>query len=123
MNAKRNKLPQSNQKPEEHYHLLSRHRGFIKIAYRPALDADVFSMAYGRCDKFCQDNCRILGYDTRHGHDPVEYGPCHRHYLGNKKPFPLTEYSVVFEKFCAQWQAIDTHFENHESLDSFDLAE
>ncbi len=111
------------QKGEESYHVLSGNRGYLKVSYTPHIDGDQFSMAYGCPRQFAQDNGRILGYDTRHGHDPIEFGPCHRHYLAQKHPYPVAQYPVVYEIFAAQWPAIDKHFKEHGSLNNFTLPE
>lgn len=110
-------------KSEEYYHVLSGKRGFLKVSYHPLDSGDQFSMAFGRSDKFCQDNGRILGYDTRHGHDPLEYGPCHRHYLAKKEAFHLSEYQLVYGIFSTQWPKIDVYFKHNDSLDNFHLTE
>jgi len=108
-------------KPQETYRVLTKNRGFIKVQYKPGLASDVFSMAYGCPSKFSEDNGRVLGYDTRHGHDSADYGPCHRHYLAKKQAFYLSQYEQVFEIFSTQWPAIIQHFSNHDTLDNFQL--
>lgn len=108
-------------KPEERCHVLSGKRGFIKVAHKPSDTDEQFSLAYGRCDRFIMDNCRILGYDTRHTHDPIEFGPCHRHYLGTKDKFHLSKFVEVYDVFCSQWLSIDRHFGTYDSLDNFIL--
>lgn len=119
--SKKQKKKTEHRKPEERCHILSGKRGFIKVSYKPSDSDEQFSLVYGRCDRFAKDNCRILGYDTRHAHDPVEFGPCHRHYLGEKAKFYLSQYIEVYDTFYPQWQAIDKHFDTHDSLDNFIL--
>lgn len=110
-------------KPQEMYRVLNKnkHRAFIKLQYKPSAKGDAFSMAYGCPVKFSQDNGRVLGYDTRHAHDPAEYGPCHRHYLAQKEAFSPSQYEEVYEIFSAQWPVIDQHYSKNDTLDNFQL--
>jgi hypothetical protein len=101
--------------------VLGKNKGFVKLQYRPSGTSEVFSMAYGCPAKFSQDNGRVLGYDTKHGHDPIDYGPCHRHYLAQKEAFHLSKYEQVFEIFSTQWPAIVQHYSNNDTLDNFQL--
>lgn len=109
------------QKPQEAYRILKKNRGFIKVQYRPSATGEVFSMAYGCPIKFSLDNGRVLGYDTMHGHDLIEYGPCHRHFLAKKEAFDPVRYEQVFEIFSTQWPAIVQHYSNNDTLDNFQL--
>lgn len=108
-------------KPQEAYRVLPRNQGFIKVRYRPNAAGDVFSMAYGCPVRFSQDNGRVLGYDTRHAHDSIQYGPCHRHYLAQKEAFHPSKYEEVFEIFSSQWPAIVQHYSQNDTLDNFQL--
>lgn len=108
-------------KHESKYHVLTNNRGFLKIEYKQIGPEDIFSLAFGRCDKYTIDNCRILGYDTRHHHDGINFGPCHRHYLGNKTNFEKTKYDQVYPTFERQWLSIDHHFKTNESLNNYIL--
>lgn len=108
-------------KPQEAYRILSKNQGFIKVRYQSSHSGELFSMAFGCPMKFSQDNGRVLGYDTKHGHDPIDYGPCHRHYIGQKEAFQLSKYEQVFEIFSNQWPAIVQHFFNNDTLDNFQL--
>ena len=108
-------------KPQETYRVLNKNRGFIKVQYKPNSKGDVFSLVYGCPIKFSQDNGRVLGYDTQHAHDPVEYGPCHRHYLARKEAFSPSQYEEVYEIFSAQWPAIVQHYSQNDTLDNFQL--
>jgi hypothetical protein len=108
-------------RPQKHYHVLPKGRGFLKIQYDPRPEGELFSMAYGNIAKFSLDNGRVLGYDTRHSHDPVDFGPCHRHYLARKEPFHQTKYELVYEFFSSQWPSIAEHFSQNDTLDNFQL--
>jgi hypothetical protein len=108
-------------KPQEAYRVLAKNQGFVKVQYRPSATGETFSMAYGCQGRFSQDNGRVLGYDTKHGHDPIEYGPCHRHYLAQKDAFHPSKYEQVFEIFSTQWPAIVQHYSNNDTLDNFQL--
>lgn len=104
----------------EGYHSL-KGNGFIKEYYNE--EQQKFSLAFLHAIWFQKDNGRILGYDTKHAHDGIKFGECHRHLFGVKSSFLPNNYDEVNEIFNRQYPTLIDHYQKYVTFDNYKINE